>query len=162
MYVKINLIIISVLFSFTFLFSQGMYYEFEDDTVVGEIPKQPGPGWYVDEPYEGYLPQTKRNAVNRHNGKSEKLPNHIWWNNHYSHKWVDINPETEEYELTRDIMGDEYDAYNFGYNELFTPWSNPSSYVNGDTDISLQLYNENGDNITVKVFTTFLNVLSLI
>jgi M6 family metalloprotease-like protein len=113
-----------------------------------------GPGWYVDKPYEGYIPQTKRNAVNRHNGKSEKLPNHIWWNSHYAHKWVDINPETEEYELTRDIMGDEYDAYNFGYNELFTPWSNPSSYVNGDTDISLQLYNENGDNITVKVFTT--------
>ena len=42
MYAKINLIIISILFSFTLLFSQGMYYEFEDDTVVGEIPKQPG------------------------------------------------------------------------------------------------------------------------
>lgn len=112
-----------------------------------------GPGWYVGKSWEGYLPKTKRTAVNRNTGKTDKKKEHIYWNNHWASKWVDDQP-SGSYQLTRDVMGDEYDAFNFEYNELLTPWSNPSSYVDGNTNISIQLYNQNGSNITVKVFTT--------
>jgi len=58
-------------------------------------------------------------------------------------------------------MGDEYDAFNFDFNELLTPWSNPSTYVDGTTNISIQLYNQNGNNITVKAFTTAASAVAL-
>ncbi len=112
-----------------------------------------GPGWYVGETYEGYLPKTKRVATNRNTGKCDREPKHIYWNGHMASKWVDDQP-SGSYQLTLNVKGDEYDAFNFGYNELITPWSNPSSYVNGNTNISIQLYNENGNNVTIKVFNT--------
>lgn len=99
------------------------------------------------------MPKTKRTAVNRNNGKTDKKEEHIFWNNHWASKWVDDQP-SGSYQITRNVMGDEFDAFNFDYNELLTPWSNPSTYVDGTTNISIQLYNQNGNNITVKVFTT--------
>ena len=119
-----------------------------------------GPGWYVGKTYEGYLPKTIRTAVNRNTGKTDKKEEHIWWNGHWASKWVDDQP-SGSYQLTRDVMGDEYDAFNFDYNELLTPWSNPSTYVDGTTNISIQLYNQNGNNITVKVFTTQASAIAL-
>ncbi len=113
-----------------------------------------GPGWYPGRPWEGYLPKTKKSTVNRNTGKTDKKEEHIYWNSHWANKWVDINPLNKEYEITRNVMGDEFDAYNFGYNELLTPWSNPSTYVNGTTNISIQLYNESGNDITIKVYTS--------
>ena len=109
--------------------------------------------WYVGKSYEGYLPKTKRTAVNRNTGKTDKKEDHYYWNSHWANKWVDDQP-SGSYQLTRDVMGDEYDAFNFDYNELLTPWSNPSTYVDGTTNISIQLYNQTGNNITVKAFTT--------
>lgn len=119
-----------------------------------------GPGWYVGKSYEGYLPKTKREAVNRNTGKTDKKEEHYYWNGHYASKWVDDRP-TGSYQLTRNVMGDEFDAFNFDYNELLTPWSNPSTYVNGDTDISIQLYNQDGSDIIVKVFTTEASAFAL-
>ena len=58
-------------------------------------------------------------------------------------------------------MGEENDAFNKDYNELLTPWSNPSSYVNGTTDISVELVSKNGNNITVKVYSTSASALAL-
>lgn len=114
-----------------------------------------GPGWYAGESYEGYLPKTKRVSANRDGAyKSDRYPEHYWWHNHYASKWVDKNPNTGSYELTRDVMGEENDAYNKDYNELLTPWSNPSSYVNGTTNISVALVSKSGNNITVKVYST--------
>jgi hypothetical protein len=120
-----------------------------------------GPGWYTGKPWEGYLPKTKRSAVNRNTGKSDHRPDHIYWNGHWASKWMDINPLTKQYELTRDVMGDNTDAFNIGYNEILTPWSNPSSYVNGTTDISLELVSQSGNNITVKVYSTSSSALAL-
>ncbi len=120
-----------------------------------------GPGWYVGKPWEGYLPKTKRISVNRNTGKTDKKEEHIYWNNHNASKWVDNR--NGSYELTRNVMGDEFDAFNFDYNEILTPWSNPSSYISGvgNTNISIQLYNKSGNNITVKVFTTYNSSLNL-
>ena len=122
-----------------------------------------GPGWHVGQAWEGYLPKTKRTAVNRNTGKSDRFPRHIVWNGIWSAKWVDINPLTGQYELTRDVMGEENDAFNKDYNELLTPWSNPSSYVTGygQTDISIQLVDENAGVCTVKVFSTEASALDL-
>lgn len=113
-----------------------------------------GPGWNVGKPYEGWLPKTTRITVNRNTGKNDRMPKHLYWNNHWAVKWVDTNPLTKEWELTRDIMGDLTDAFNIGYNELITPWSNPSSYVTGtgQTDISIQLVDENAGVFTSRSF----------
>lgn len=67
----------------------------------------------------------------------------------------------KEWDLTRDRLGDEGDAFNFDYNELITPWSNPSSYVDDTTDISIQLYDESGDDIKIAVFNTYYSSLAL-
>lgn len=123
-----------------------------------------GPGWGET----GYLPQTKREIINRNGwGKSDRNPRHIyitnptfgsprWWE-----KWVELNTVTEEYELTRNVMGLETHAFNFNYNELFTPWSNPSTYVDGVTNISMQLFSTSGSNVTLKVFNTNSSSLNL-
>ncbi len=115
-------------------------------TVVGTI-YNPGLG-------TGTVPLSKRTAVNRNSGKTDRVPYHDYYNWLWWSMWYDINPLTKEFELTRDVLGDEYDAYNFGYNELFTPWSNPSSYLNGTTNMSMQLYSQDGNEITVKVYNT--------
>ncbi len=116
-----------------------------------------GPGWYVGQPYEGYLPETIRSAVNRNTGKSDRWPKNIFWNNLWSAKWVDTDPLTGQWEITRNCMGDETDPFNIGYNELLTPWSNPSSYVNGTTNLSMEVINSN----TVKIFSSSSSALAL-
>ncbi|MDR3625538.1 MAG: right-handed parallel beta-helix repeat-containing protein [Ignavibacteriaceae bacterium] len=120
-----------------------------------------GPGWYSGEPYEGYLPETKRTAVDRDNGESGRYPDHIYWNNIWSPKWVDINPLTNQYEITRDVMGREYDAFNMGYNEILSPWSNPSSYLSGVSNIAVELMSQNGSNLVVKICTSNSTALGL-
>ncbi len=100
----------------------------------------------------GTVPLTSAYAVNRNSGKTDRDPYHIFYGGGWWSKWYDKNPLTKDYELTRDVLGDEYDAFNFGYNELFTPYSNPSTYFGGDTDMWMQLYSQNGTEITVKVY----------
>jgi hypothetical protein len=120
----------------------------------------PAPGFYVGKPWEGTVPKTIRSSVNRNTGKSDRKHDNIYWNGAWQPKWCDDYP-SGTYSLTRDIMGDEYDAFNIGYNELFTPWSNPSTYSSGTTNISVQLYSQYGNEITVKVFTTYASSLAL-
>lgn len=121
-----------------------------------------GPGWYVGKPWEGYLPKTKRGSVNRDGtGKSDRYPLHIWWNNHWASKWVDINPLTKQYEVTRNVMGLETHPFNYNYTRLLTPWSSPSTYADGVTNLSMQIFSESGNNITVKVFNTYNSSLVL-
>ena len=134
--------------NFEMLVADGYF----DWTYVGDF--WAGPGWNVGKPYEGWLPKTTRIAVNRNTGKNDRMPKHLYWNNHWAVKWVDTNPLTKEWELTRDIMGDLTDAFNIGYNEFITNWSNPSSYVTGygQTNISIQLVDENAGVFTSKSF----------
>lgn len=116
-----------------------------------------GTGWYDDKTWAGYLPETIRYSVNRNTGKSDRYPYHVWWNNHWASKWVDINSTTGQWSITRNCMGDETDPFNIGYNELLSPWSNPSSYVNGTTNISVRLI----DDENVKIYSSSSSALSL-
>lgn len=115
-----------------------------------------GSGWYAGSTCcEGLLPMTERSSIDRDNGLSDRHPRHIFWNNHWAQKWVDINPSTKEWDITRNVFGDKYDAFNKDYNELFTPWSNPSSYSSGATNISVELVSQDQyGNITLKVYST--------
>ncbi len=110
-----------------------------------------GPGWA-----NGYLPKTIKSAVNRNTGKSDRWSWNIYWNNHWESKWVDVG-QTGQWSITRNCMGDETDPFNIGYNELLTPWSNSSSYVNGTTNISMKLI----DNNTVKIYSSIDSALAL-
>lgn len=123
-----------------------------------------GPGWYDGKLWAGYLPKTKRGSVNRDDtGKSDRYPLHIWWNSHWASKWVDINPLTKQYELTRNVVGLETHPFNYNYTRLFTPWSSPSTYVDGVTNLSMQVFSEDEYNniITLKVFNTYNSSLNL-
>ena len=84
----------------------------------------------------------------------------------YAQIWESVNPLTKKREITRNIMGDSTDAFRSGYNNLLTPWSNPSTtkYINGSpspTNISLQILANSGNNVPVRVYLTQTNALSL-
>jgi M6 family metalloprotease-like protein len=119
-----------------------------------------GPGFYVGYPWEGWVPKTKRMSVNRNGGKTDRYPLHIYWNNHWANKWCDTDGYGNWW-LSRNVMGNETDAFNLGYNEIFSNWSNPSSYHNTTTNIALQVYSKNGTNITVKAYTTSTSAQNL-
>lgn len=118
------------------------------------------PGFHHLTNCPNYVPKTKRTAVSRHTGKNDRMPLHIDWCNIIASKWCDVN-EYGNYWLSRDVMGDETDAFNLGYNVIFSPWSNPSSHFGGTTNISLQVFSKNGNNITVKAFTTSASAQNL-
>lgn len=84
----------------------------------------------------------------------------------YSERWHDINPLTKQWVLSRDVMGDETDAFNLAYNNQLTPWSNKSTtkLINGSevpTNIAVQLISQNNNDITIKVRSTYNGCLSL-
>lgn len=117
-----------------------------------------GQGWGNN----GKLPKTKKSALNRDNGKDDRHPVHVWYNNAWYAKWVDINPLTKEYEITRNCMGLPEHAFNLGTNNIFSPWSNPSSSINGSsTNISIQVFSQNGNYVTVKVFNSYNSGINL-
>lgn len=124
-----------------------------------------GPGWHEGFPWEGWLPKTKRTAVNRFNGKNDRDPKHVPWNDHWASKWVDVDINGN-YWISRDVMGDETDAYNIEFNQLLTPWSNPSTtkIVSGQqqpTNISFELVSQFGNNITVRAYSQSASGLAL-
>jgi hypothetical protein len=51
-------------------------------------------------------------------------------------------------------QGDNEDAYNIGYNTLFSPWSNPNSNNNGGSQIdrAIELVSQNGSTVSVKFY----------
>ena len=108
------------------------------------------PGWYSD----GVVPVSGRVAVDRNFGKSDRYYHNIQYNNKWYEKWHDTIPPSSQLELSRNIFGIENHAFNYNYNRLFTPWSSPSTYVDGVTNIAMQVYSQNGNDITIKVFNT--------
>jgi len=120
------------------------------------------PGFHHTIACSNYVPKTKQINVNRESGKNDRMPRHIEWciTNFYASKWCDKDIYGN-YWLSRDVMGDFTDAFTVSYNNLLTRWSNPSTYVGGQTDISIQLVNENAGICTVKVFSTYNSGLSL-
>jgi hypothetical protein len=84
----------------------------------------------------------------------------------YSHRWHDLNPLTKSWWTSRDVMGDETDAFNVNSVDQITPWSNPSTTkLSGGnpspTNISIKLLSQSANDITIKVFTTEAGALSL-
>lgn len=113
-----------------------------------------GPGWNVGKPYEGYLPKIKRSSVNRDgSGKSDRRAR-VNWNGEWFYKWIDINPLTKEWEISRNVFGIKEHAFNVDQTTLLTPWSSPSSYADKKTNISIQVFSEYQGSITLKVFNT--------
>lgn len=81
-------------------------------------------------------------------------------------KWHDINPLTKKVELTREVMGNENDAFNINYNKQITPWSNPSTtkFERGKeelTNIAIELVEQSGNNIKIKVYSKYESCLAL-
>lgn len=79
-------------------------------------------------PFSEKMPVIIHDYVDRINGRDElqeillaknedKGTKTYWWD-----KWIDENGNVIE-----DPHGDKEDAFNIGYNELFSPWSNPAS-----------------------------------
>ncbi len=100
------------------------------------------------------MPLAKRTAVNREKGKSDRAKRVLEFPT--KNKWWEVWHDTNlfgEFSLTRDKMGDETDAFNIGYNEIFSPWSNPSSIYKKFDNISVQLVEQKGTEIKLKVFT---------
>lgn len=115
----------------------------------------------MPEGWPAWMPLTGRSAVNRNTGKSDRHPDNIEWRDKVWAKWHDTIPLTKQNDLTRNVMGLETQAFNYNYNRLFTPWSSPSTYSDGITNIALQVYSENGNNVTLKVFNTYASCLAL-
>ncbi|RKY93546.1 MAG: hypothetical protein DRQ13_09305, partial [Ignavibacteriae bacterium] len=90
-----------------------------------------------------WMPLIDREDINRNGGKSDRDRALVYWRGAWWDKWHDIDPLDKDWWLSRDIMGDDDDPWNIDDNELFTPWSSPSSYYSGDTDISIRLYSQN-------------------
>ncbi len=116
------------------------------------------PGW------PSQLALIKRNGVNRNmdSGLSDRDPNILYYSSQNWHRWHDYNLITNQWELTREVMGDESDAFNIGYNQYITPWSNPSTTkAGGATNISIELNSQNGNNVTMKCYSTSASAQNL-
>lgn len=115
------------------------------------------------------LPLIKRNGVNRYlgSGLGDRNPYLIEYHDTLRNRWHDFNTVTNKWELSREVMGDETDAFNIGYNQYITPWSNPSTtkkdaYGNPVfTNISVELNSVVGNDITVKVYSTWASAQAL-
>ena len=46
----------------------------------------------------------------------------------------------EEYWTTRELWGDRNDAWNIGYNEMFSPYSNPNTKSSGNAETGIFIY----------------------
>ncbi len=115
-----------------------------------------------------YMPLINKSSVNRNTGKTDRNFKVYYWGhppevkNDWWGIWHSIDPMTKEWTLTRNVMGDEKDAYNIGYIENITPWSNPSTYVEGVPNyISIKLLEDDNGVITIKVFSSYPSTLAL-
>lgn len=103
--------------------------------------------------------QTDRNMDS---GLGDREPDILNYEGRNWHRWHDYNESTGKWELTREVMGDETDAFNIDYNRYITPWSNPgTSKKNGPTNISIALISQAGTQITVRIFSTASSAAAL-
>lgn len=114
------------------------------------------------------LPLFTRTSLDRNSGESDRMISTNWYrcdgSSYTEAMWYDKDPLTLEWIPTRDRIGDDTDPYSLSNNNLFSPWSNPSSYsplTGGATNYSVWLYNQIGNNVSVQVKTTENSSLSL-
>ncbi len=76
-----------------------------------------------------------------------------WWD-----KWVDENGTPID-----DAIGDKEDAFNIGYNEIFSPWSNPATIdkKGNAVNFSMQILENNNGNFKVKFAVGENSILNL-
>ena len=110
-----------------------------------------------------YLPQIKKVTVDKLNGRYVLQPvisaayqgsgPSIWWD-----RWYD------QYGAQQFPFGGPPDAYNIGYNQIFSPWSNPPSVdqSNNPTNVTTEILSKNGTTYTynVKFYTSYNSSLS--
>jgi len=127
-----------------------------------------GPVDYINKnapgtPLTPKLPYIVRDKVDRINGRDELqeliyAPYEIndgktyWWD-----KWVDANGNVDE-----SPIGDQEDAFNTGYNQLFSPWSNPSSLSSArkNTFTAVEIVNDNNGSFNLQFYVDSLSSLS--
>ncbi len=65
-----------------------------------------------------------------------------------------IFTNNEEFYFNAENSGDRYDAWNVGYNEVFSPYSSPSTvnWDNTNSGIFIWYDNLNGNNANIKIF----------
>ena len=110
-----------------------------------------------------YLPKIKKVTVDKLNGRYVLQPvisvpyqgsgPSIWWD-----RWYD------QYGVQQYAFGGPQDSYNIGYNQIFSPWSNPPSvdHSNNPTNITTELLSKNGTTYTynIKFYTSYNSSLS--
>lgn len=66
-----------------------------------------------------------------------------------------IYTNDEDYWTSRELNGDRWDAWNVGYNEIFSPYSNPSTiewYNNSQSGIFIWYESLNGNTANLKIY----------
>lgn len=99
------------------------------------------------------VPVFYRLGPDKLNGKSDRMIN-IYFNKALWPMWYDRDYSTNKYILSRDNMGDEFDAFTPGM--VFSPWSNPSSDMTKRNPSGFGFYVENIDsegNVTLTIKT---------
>lgn len=95
------------------------------------------------------VPVFKRVGPDKENGKSDREIK-IYFNKTLWDMWYDTDPLTGELELSRDNMGDEYDAFTPGM--VFSQWSNPSSNISKQRTSFFGFFvEESGDDGTISL-----------
>jgi len=62
----------------------------------------------------------------------------------------------QEYWTTRELWGDRYDAWNVGYNQIFSPYSNPNTKAASNSQSGIFIYYESLNNgiANIKIYMT--------
>jgi hypothetical protein len=114
------------------------------------------------------IPGFSRDRPERHLGLPDRTVTTPWYKCNgdptTEGMWYDRDPGSHQWIPTRNRIGDDTDPFTPTNNNLFTPWSNPSSYsplTGGNTNYSVWIYAQNGNNISVQVKTTESSSLSL-
>jgi hypothetical protein len=117
------------------------------------------PDWSNEQNVEYYI----RNSVSYNNDKSIGLMNNAdgksvftWFSIGQKHSCLGcdgtdrIFTNKSEVWTSREFQGDRWDAWNLGYNEIFSPYSSPSTkdWLNNNTGIFIWLYQTNSSNNT--------------
>jgi tetratricopeptide (TPR) repeat protein len=117
---------------------------------------------YGENVQPSYLPKIRKVSVDKINGRNVIQPvvsarylnpsgQNVWWD-----RWFDENG------IQQYAFGGPPDAYNIGYNQIFSPWSNPPSKDknNTTTNIAVELLSKSGSTFNLKFYTSSASSLA--
>jgi len=108
------------------------------------------------------LPVPKKSTVDRVNGRDDlqevvrvQYPHdgrYYWWDRWFDEQGIHITSP----------LGDALDAFNENYNQLFSPWSNPTTYdkLRTHTYTTVQLISKSGNLFNLQFYTDYSSSLS--